>query len=86
MQRPSGEQREDRRSLGDLMRIVSCLVAARYASGRDDRAGGFSSAREAVRLESASPSRPCPPARRRSAGDPQAMPTGRDRCRKAIDA
>ena len=83
MQRPSGEQREDRRSLGDLMRIVSCLVAARYAS---DRTGGFSSAREAVRLESAAPSRPCPPARRRSAGDPQAMPTGRDRCRKAIDA
>jgi hypothetical protein len=87
MQLPSNEQRENCRSLGDLIltRIVSCLVAARYAS---DQAGGFSLAIEALPLESASPSRPCPLARSRSAGDPHAdaAPAGRDRCRKAIDA
>ena len=87
MQLPSNEQRENCRSLGDLvlMRIVSCLVAARYAS---DQAGGFSLAIEALPLESASPSRPCPLARSRSAGDPHAdaAPAGRGRCRKAIDA
>jgi hypothetical protein len=87
MQLPSNEQRENWRSLGDLIliRIVSCLVAARYAS---DQAGGFSLAIEAVPLESASPSRPCPLARSRSAGDPHAdaAPAERDRCRKVIDA
>src|SRR2546425_11098418 len=86
MQLPSNEQRENCRSLGDLvlMRIVSCLVAARYAS---DQAGGFSLAIEALPLESASPSRPCPLAPSRSAGDPHAdaAPPGRGRGKKKAD-